>query len=174
ATSAGTRQLPAAADEYAARAARDLDRQLGDLRAYLDTVAARRRDFEAWIAELRRLAGSHADQIPPPPELPEPPAALTQLLATGPVLPKPAPPAAAGARAAPAPLAAEAARARSAADRAAVAPAHAGRPRHRGARRQRRPELDQHLRPERSRLQRDLHAARDASRRVARPPRRAR
>ncbi len=88
-----TRQLSAAADDYAARAAHDLDRQLADLRAYLDTVAARRRDFEAWIAELRRLAGSHADQIPPPPEFPEPPTALTQLLATGPVLPKPAPPA---------------------------------------------------------------------------------
>jgi ABC-type multidrug transport system permease subunit len=93
AKAAVTRQLSAAADDYATRAAHDLDRQLADLRAYLDTVAARRRDFEAWIAELRRLAGSHADQIPPPPELPEPPAALTQLLATGPVLPKPAPPA---------------------------------------------------------------------------------
>ena len=93
ARAAVTRQLSAAADDYATRAAHDLDRQLADLRAYLDAVAARRRDFEAWIAELRRLAGSHADQIPPPPELPEPPAALTQLLATGPVLPKPGPPA---------------------------------------------------------------------------------
>ena len=93
ARAAVTRQLSAAADDYAARAAHDLDRQLADLRAYLDTVAARRRDFEAWIAELRRMAGSHAGQIPPPPELPEPPAALTQLLATGPALPKPAPPA---------------------------------------------------------------------------------
>jgi ABC-type multidrug transport system permease subunit len=93
AKAAVTRQLTAAADDYAARAAHDLDRQLADLRTYLDTVAARRRDFEAWIAELRRLAGSHADQIPPPPELPEPPAALTQLLATGLALPKPAPPA---------------------------------------------------------------------------------
>ncbi len=88
-----TRQLNAAADDYAARAARELDRQLGSLRAYLDTVASRRRDFEAWIAELRRLAGSHADQMPPAPELPEPPAALAQLLAAGPVLPKPEPPA---------------------------------------------------------------------------------
>src|SRR5262249_434996 len=81
------------ADDYAARAARELDQQLGILRTYLDTVASRRRDFEAWIAELRRRAGPHADQIPPPPELPEPPAALAQLLATGPVLPKPEPPA---------------------------------------------------------------------------------
>src|SRR5262245_1092949 len=87
------RELKSAADDYAARAARELDQQLGILRTYLDTVASRRRDFEAWIAELRRRAGSHADQIPPPPELPEPPAALAQLLATGPVLPKPEPPA---------------------------------------------------------------------------------
>jgi ABC-type multidrug transport system permease subunit len=88
-----TRQLTAAGNAYAERAARELDRQLADVRGYLDTVAVRRRDFEAWLGELRRLAGSHAEQIPPPPELPEPPAALTQLLATGPRLPAPEPPA---------------------------------------------------------------------------------
>src|SRR5262249_60489249 len=38
-------------------------------------------------------AGRQARDIPPPPESPEPPAALRQLLATGPVLPKPEPPA---------------------------------------------------------------------------------
>ena len=88
-----TRQLSAAGNAYAERASRELDRQLAEVRAYLDTLAARRRDFEAWLGELRRLAGSHAEDIPPPPEFPEPPAALTQLLATGPVLPKPEPPA---------------------------------------------------------------------------------
>jgi ABC-type multidrug transport system permease subunit len=88
-----TRQLSAAGNAYTERASRELDRQLADVRAYLDTLAARRRDFEAWLGELRRLAGSHAQDIPPPPEFPEPPAALTQLLATGPVLPKPEPPA---------------------------------------------------------------------------------
>jgi ABC-type multidrug transport system permease subunit len=88
-----TRQLAAAGNAYAERAARDLDRQLADVRSYLDAVAARRHDFEAWLAELRRLAGSHAQDIPPPPAFPEPPASLTQLLATGPVLPKPEPPA---------------------------------------------------------------------------------
>jgi ABC-type multidrug transport system permease subunit len=87
-----TRQLSAAGNAYAARASRELDRQLADVRAYLDTVAARRRDFEAWLGELRRLAGSHAQDIPPPPAFPEPPASLTQLLATGPVLPRPEPP----------------------------------------------------------------------------------
>jgi ABC-type multidrug transport system permease subunit len=88
-----TRQLSAAGNAYTERASRELDRQLADVRAYLDTLAARRRDFEAWLGELRRLAGSHAQDIPPPPEFPEPPAALTQLLATGAVLPKPEPPA---------------------------------------------------------------------------------
>jgi ABC-type multidrug transport system permease subunit len=88
-----TRQLSAAGNAYAERASRELDRQLADVRAYLDTLAARRRDFEAWLGELRRLAGSHAQDIPPPPEFPEPPATLRQLLATGPVLPKPEQPA---------------------------------------------------------------------------------
>ncbi len=91
-----TRQLKAATDAYADRAdraARELRDQLADVRAYLDTVAVRRRDFEAWLDGLRRLAGSRADQIPPPPEFPEPPAALTALLATPPALPKPEPPA---------------------------------------------------------------------------------
>jgi ABC-type multidrug transport system permease subunit/outer membrane murein-binding lipoprotein Lpp len=88
-----TRQLAAAGNAYVERAARELDRQLAEVRSYLDAVAARRHDFEAWLAELRRLAGSHAQDIPPPPAFPEPPASLTQLLATGPVLPKPEPPA---------------------------------------------------------------------------------
>jgi ABC-type multidrug transport system permease subunit len=86
------RQLKAAADAYGQRAERathDLDRQLAEVRAYLDTVAARRRDFETWLGALRRLAGSRADQIPPPPEFPDPPPALTALLATPPTFPKP-------------------------------------------------------------------------------------
>ena len=88
-----TRQLATAGNAYAERATHELDRQLADVRAYLDTVAARRRDFEAWLGELRRLAGSHAQDIPPPPAFPELPPSLTQLLANGPVLPKPEPPA---------------------------------------------------------------------------------
>jgi ABC-type multidrug transport system permease subunit len=90
------RQLKAATDAYGARAdraAHDLERQLAEVRAYLDTVTARRRDFETWLAALRRLAGSRADQIPPPPEFPEPPATLTALLASPPALAKPEPPA---------------------------------------------------------------------------------
>ena len=51
-----TRQLKAAAADQATRAdqaARALDGQLAAVRGYLETVRARRRDFEAWIASLR-------------------------------------------------------------------------------------------------------------------------
>ncbi len=53
--------------------AQALDARLAPLRAYLDQLAAKRRAFEDWLAELRRLAGSRADAIPPPPAFPEPP-----------------------------------------------------------------------------------------------------
>ena len=87
-----TRQLKAAVADQAARAdkaARALDGQLAAVRGYLDTVRARRRDFEAWIASLRQLAGSRADRIPAPPDFPEPPAALTALLSSPPAVPRP-------------------------------------------------------------------------------------
>jgi ABC-type multidrug transport system permease subunit len=58
-----------------------------DLRAYLDLVAQRRADFMLWLAELKQLAGSHAADIPAPPEFPELSAALKQRLeASGPPL----------------------------------------------------------------------------------------
>ncbi len=91
-----TRQLKVASADYTARAeraARELDRQLAEVRTYLDTVTARRRDFDAWLGELRRLAGSRADQIPRPPDFPEPPAVLRTLLAAPPSVPRPGPPA---------------------------------------------------------------------------------
>ncbi len=96
AQAAVSHQVAAAADAYAERAARELDGQLADARAdvrtYLDILAARRLDIESWLAELRRLAGSRAEQIPPLPELPEPPPALARLLAAGAPLPKAPPP----------------------------------------------------------------------------------
>src|SRR5262245_13084864 len=49
-------------------------------REYFDALTAARRDFEAWFAELQRLAARRADQIPDPPTLPEPPAELTRAL----------------------------------------------------------------------------------------------
>ena len=151
----------------------ELDRQLADVRAYLDTVAARRRDFEAWLAELRRLAGSHAEDIPPPPAFPEPPAVADAAprdrsrrsrspsrprSAFPPPPPLPKPP-------------------------ALALPDDRACPRRRplpGALDfeerdvERRVVAHQHLRPERAGLQRHLPAARHAARRVARAARRAR
>lgn len=45
-------------------------------REYLEALTQSRRSFEEWFAELRRLANRRADEIPPPPEFPEPPPAL--------------------------------------------------------------------------------------------------
>jgi len=44
--------------------------------AYLDALEQSRRSFEEWFEELRRLANRRADDIPPPPEFPEPPPEL--------------------------------------------------------------------------------------------------
>jgi ABC-type multidrug transport system permease subunit len=61
-----------------------IDLQVAELRApirvYVGTLEARRRELRAWLAEIGRLAGSHAADIPPPPELPELPAALRSFL----------------------------------------------------------------------------------------------
>ena len=40
---------------------------------YLEQLQASQRDFETWLAELKSAAGSHATQIPPPPQWPAPP-----------------------------------------------------------------------------------------------------
>jgi ABC-type multidrug transport system permease subunit len=87
-----------AADAAGAQTTAALRQQIDGLRAplrqYLDTVRARRTEFERWIAELRRLAGSHAEQIPPPPSFPEIPNELARLAADGPLpiqLPTPPP-----------------------------------------------------------------------------------
>jgi ABC-type multidrug transport system permease subunit len=49
-------------------------------RAYLDELATTRRDFEAWFAELQRLAARRADRIPNPPAFPEPPPELKRAI----------------------------------------------------------------------------------------------
>jgi ABC-type multidrug transport system permease subunit len=49
-------------------------------REYLEALTQSRRSFEEWFAELRRLANRRADEIPPPPEFPEPPPALIEAL----------------------------------------------------------------------------------------------
>jgi ABC-type multidrug transport system permease subunit/F0F1-type ATP synthase membrane subunit b/b' len=45
-------------------------------RAYVDALTTARREFEAWFAELQRLAARRADRIPDPPTFPEPPPEL--------------------------------------------------------------------------------------------------
>jgi len=52
----------------------------GPSRGYLDSLARARSDFAAWFAELERLAARRADEIPPPPAFPEPPAELLRAL----------------------------------------------------------------------------------------------
>jgi ABC-type multidrug transport system permease subunit len=49
-------------------------------RAYLDELATTRREFEAWFAELQRLAARRADRIPDPPAFPEPPPELKRAI----------------------------------------------------------------------------------------------
>ncbi len=52
----------------------------GPARDYLAALADARARFEAWFAELQRLAARRADDIPPPPEFPEPPPELVRAL----------------------------------------------------------------------------------------------
>jgi ABC-type multidrug transport system permease subunit len=49
-------------------------------RAYLAELADARARFDAWFGELQRLAARRADDIPPPPEFPEPPQELVRAL----------------------------------------------------------------------------------------------
>ena len=66
--------------ERSRRCGAQVDALRAPLRHYLETVQARRAEFERWLGELRRLAGSHAGDIPPPPPFPELPESLTALL----------------------------------------------------------------------------------------------
>ena len=49
-------------------------------REYFDALTATRGQFEAWFAELQRLAARRADRIPDPPTFPEPPPELLRAL----------------------------------------------------------------------------------------------
>jgi ABC-type multidrug transport system permease subunit len=74
------------ARERAARAVREqLEARLASLRdplrAWADALAERRAALDTWVASLRRLAGRHADEIPPPPAFPDPPPVLARWLA---------------------------------------------------------------------------------------------
>ena len=89
-------QVRAAADAERDEAMRAVQRAIDDLRvpvrAYVDTLQARRAEFERWFGELQRLAGGHASDIPPPPAFPEVPAAIEDLARSGELhLPLPTP-----------------------------------------------------------------------------------
>jgi ABC-type multidrug transport system permease subunit len=49
-------------------------------RNYLDSLNQARAAFEKWFGDLERLAGRRAEQIPPPPQFPEPPPDLLRAL----------------------------------------------------------------------------------------------
>ncbi len=78
------RQVRRQIDEVSGRAERDVNDQFerlrGDLRAYLDVVETRRRELLLWLEDLRRLAGSHAADIPLPPRFPDLPPELAALV----------------------------------------------------------------------------------------------
>jgi ABC-type Na+ efflux pump permease subunit len=73
-------QLRALAAQLESAAAARLDAVRAPALAYLDTLARTRGEFENWFAELQRLAARRADEIPPPPSFPEPPAELERAL----------------------------------------------------------------------------------------------
>jgi ABC-type Na+ efflux pump permease subunit len=73
-------QLRALASQVDAQIAARYEELRTPARAYLGSLADARRDFTAWFEELKRLAARRADEIPPPPQFPEPPAELTRLL----------------------------------------------------------------------------------------------
>ncbi len=80
------RELAHRADELS----RTLDAQMAAIRqpvrAYLDAIAAARQAFARWLADLQRLAGSHARDIPPPPAFPELPAQIEDLMSGRPLV----------------------------------------------------------------------------------------
>jgi len=53
--------------------------QLTELRDYFMKLDQSREQFAQWLMRLRDLAGSHASEIPPPPEFPLPPADIENL-----------------------------------------------------------------------------------------------
>lgn len=79
-----TAQIDAELSVLQARVNRAIAQRVGALRepaaAWLDSLQQSRRDFDAWFAELRRLAGRRAEDIPPPPDFPEPPPGLLEAL----------------------------------------------------------------------------------------------
>ena len=73
-------RLQAAIDQQLARISVELTSadqsqraQIAMLRDYFTKLAQARAQFGQWLMRLRALAGSHANEIPAPPEFPSPP-----------------------------------------------------------------------------------------------------
>ncbi|HLI81948.1 MAG TPA: ABC transporter permease [Candidatus Binataceae bacterium] len=85
ATTIRTRQDEAWRDVQHQLAAREaILRRIQD---YLARLQESQRAFEAWLAKLRTLAGSHASDIPPPPSFPTPPSEEDLALLARPITP---------------------------------------------------------------------------------------
>jgi len=61
-------------------ASRQTEKLRTEFRAYVASLTTARADFEKWLGELKRLAGSHAGDIPPPPAFPQLPFGLQQIV----------------------------------------------------------------------------------------------
>ena len=77
------RAIEAGRDQAARAVEQQVEQLRAPLRRYVQTLQDKRAEFERWLADLRRLAGSHAGDIPPPPSFPEMPAELTELAGEG-------------------------------------------------------------------------------------------
>jgi ABC-type multidrug transport system permease subunit len=84
ARTAATRKLQGELQRTAAAVRADVSRQAeklqAEFRAYAAALRTAREDFTKWLSELKRLAGSHAGDIPAPPQFPEPPPALKEIV----------------------------------------------------------------------------------------------
>jgi ABC-type multidrug transport system permease subunit/F0F1-type ATP synthase membrane subunit b/b' len=73
-------QVRALSAEVQRELAARLDQLRAPARDYLDELGRARTEFEKWFGDLERLAGRRAEQIPPPPQFPEPPPDLVRAL----------------------------------------------------------------------------------------------
>ena len=71
--------LAGLAQQINAQTAQQRDGQK-QLRTYFAQLESAKTNFEHWLDQLKSLAGSHANEVPPPPTFPDPPANLTALL----------------------------------------------------------------------------------------------
>jgi ABC-type multidrug transport system permease subunit len=73
-------ELRLAAIQAQADANRQAEQLTKEFRTYADSLSATRSELDKWLNELRRLAGSHAADIPPPPPLPALPRELKEIV----------------------------------------------------------------------------------------------